>query len=94
MRTSSIVATSTAAKDRQEARLRRATALRYRKTEVGGKTGQRRKAKQPPAGEDEAQARVEAREGDTKHRKDHMPRMDDALPLDTRVECKFLGTSL
>ncbi len=55
-----------------------ATTLRNRKTEGGGKTGQRRKAKQPPAGENEAKARVEARKGDTKHRKDHMPRKDDA----------------
>jgi hypothetical protein len=64
MRSSSMVASSTAAKDRQEARLRRATTLSNRETEDGGKTGQRRKAKQPPAGEDEAKARVEVREGD------------------------------
>jgi hypothetical protein len=41
--------------------LRRATTLSNSKTEGGGKTRQRRKAKLPPAGEDKAKDRVEAR---------------------------------
>ena len=71
------MATVTAAKDRQETRVQRTTTLRDSKADDGGKTTVMRRAKQPAAGEDEAEARVKAGEGNTKHRKDYMPRMDD-----------------
>ena len=76
MRTINIVAAIRAAKDRQEVRLKRTTALRDHKTEGSGRTTC--KANQAPTTATMAEVGVEAGEGDSELCKDCKPRLDDA----------------